>query len=204
MNEYVDIELGAEGIQYVKERLELGMTLSRFLLQICDFNNGTAKTLLPPNVSKEAVKQFEYGGKLKQVTQYVPTTRFWLVSEIQKFLTGGEKRLCVFEEALWKPSDPCVVPYRNKILTYMNEVYHYLSFNEAQQEEIISQVVRRADSDLFIGIFTSIPDDSSFASGGRELSLDELRLYAERAEQIVVGAYDGESYVIWHRINRNK
>jgi hypothetical protein len=46
---------------------------------------------------------------------------------------------------------------------------------------------------------TSTTGEEPISSGNRNLRRSQLKTLAERTERLAVGAYDGESYLIWSK-----
>ncbi len=191
----------------------MGKTLSRHLLKALETGKGEVVTYLPQDVTEKEARQFEMGGKLSlpsqeswrycisddgTVLRMVPTPTMdpYLVEEIRAFLVGQERRICIFEDALADSHDPCLARLNTKFITYLSEVYHVLFWHDADQERIL-QTVRRARSWLFIGAMTSLREGSCLDPSNMKLSEEELCALAEDAEGIIVGAYDGEGYLVW-------
>ncbi len=214
MNVFRETELGPEAIQYIRECLTEGKTLAHYLLQISALDKGTVFTFLPVDVSYEEAKNFRDGilpepppethkyftaadGTVMRMVPK-PNTGDWLVGVIRMFLSSGEGRVCIFEDALAQPTDPWLAHYDGPVLTCEDEVYHFLSGRDIERDKI-GEVVRHARSWLFIGAMTSVPQGIDFPSMAQTIARTELRRLAERAENIIVGAYDGEGYLIWHK-----
>jgi hypothetical protein len=218
MNAYKEITLGPEAIDYIRKCLRDGNTLASYLLQKLNLDRGRVVTFLSSEVTAEVAKQFTTGGKLplppKSQWRYtegesskwrmvpIPDTDSCLVTIIEAFLSAEEKRVCIFEDALSRPHDPILSRSVARLLTFNDEVYHFLSGRDVESSKI-RQTIRQAKSiPLFIGAMTFIPEESSFSYKARKMTIasDELlRVLAERTEKIVVGAYDGEGYLIWNR-----
>lgn len=216
MTQYREIILGNEAKEYISDRLTLGKTLASILLQTCNIEKGQVTTFLPSYIAKKTAKEFETG-KLKPdpnqklVTEKyrisclngsatpVPTTDFYLVSLIHSYLNKKENNLCIFEEANSKPTDPFVLSGKmeTRFLTHKDEIYHFL-LNQDNKVETIEQTISFADAWLFIGIMTSLPQEMTFSLKKKKLTLKELKILSERTEKIIIGAYDGEGYLIWH------
>ena len=218
MNECAEINLGPEAVSYIRDCLANGKTLARYLLQRLDLESGAVTTFLPSDVSEEAATQFKWGGKLYRdpatfvyhtepdgsTTRWepVPNTDPWLASILREFLGAGPERVCVFENESALPSHPWLSLPRWAILQtliFENEVYHLLSNRDAENEERILTTIRIADSWLFIGAMTSLSQASDLPLEAGRLDDEALKMFAQRAERIVVGAYDGESYLIWSK-----
>lgn len=211
-----ELHLGPEAVSYIRDCLANGKTLARYLLQRPDLESGTVTTFLPSDVGKEAATQFKWGGKLRRDPatfvyrtepdgsrtrwEPVPNTDPWLVSIIQAFLRAAEDRVCIFENALARPSDPVLSRSESRVLVFDNEVYHFLSAAD-WASTIIAQAIREAGCPYppLIGAMASAADEAGFSGEGRQISSAQLKVLAERTEKIVIGAYDGEGYLIWSK-----
>jgi hypothetical protein len=67
-NQMQEIELGIEGLRYVRESLEGGKELSRYLLEVLDLESGKLSTFLPSGLTFEQVNEFSYGGKFSSAS----------------------------------------------------------------------------------------------------------------------------------------
>ena len=216
MNEVlVEFELGPAALQYMRERLAEGKTLAHYLLEREDLPSGSVITCLPQSVPVETLEDFGEGYKLKRdpatfryhtepdgsITRFepVPNTDPWLVSVAQRFLRSASDRVCIFEHSSAAPGDPWLESSPMRALFFEGEVYPFLSNKDAESEDMVLTTIRGAKSWLFYGAMTSLSSasDLPFDRGtvGREL----LETLARRAEKIVVGAYDHESYLIWQK-----
>ncbi len=192
-----EVKLGADSISYIRDRLENGITLSRILLQRSDLEEGEVVTFLPSDieVDSEALKRFGAGGKaLGNVDSY-------LTVRTQEFLNAGESRVCLFEDALLSSTAPFLSsPLMEgiRVLFYESEVY-YLLTKEDVESDIVPKTITKAKSWLFTAIMTHTLKDDSFSLESKTISLTELEVLAARAEKIIIGAYDGEGYLIWSK-----
>ncbi|MBI1923433.1 hypothetical protein HYR99_04195 [Candidatus Poribacteria bacterium] len=197
MNTYREVSLPTEANKYIRECLEDGNSLAKHLLTQLERESGRVVTFLPHGVAPGTTQQFKSGG----VTS-AKESESWLVTLIQASLSRGEGCLCFLENALARPSDPILSSSKTRILIFRDEIYHFLSERDVESEKI-RQTIRRAESPhLFIGIVTSLPKERSFPYEARKVTItsDELlRDLAERTEKIVVGAYDGEGYLVWNK-----
>ena len=53
---------------------------------------------------------------------------------------------------------------------------------------------------VFVGVLSVWPVDSRLAPERHGITDEELHALADRAEKIIVGAYDGEGYLIWAKL----
>jgi hypothetical protein len=197
---YRKVPLGHEAIQYIKDCLKDGKTLSNLLLDICYLDNGQVFTYLPSYLEEKDIKQFKVGGKIQRdfLEEGNSETDLWLFSEIRSFLIVNNSKICVFEHALARPNDPWISLKKPHFFSYTNEVYIFLSSAEAESEKI-EHAVRAAVAYLFIGVMTSMPYESCFLRSGKVVTYEELKALAEKTERIIVGAYDYEGYIIWSK-----
>jgi len=212
-----EFQLGPEALEYIKKCLAQGKTLAGHLLRRRDLATGEVSTFFPSEVSTEQVKEFTFGGKLptppaethkfftaKDGSQYkaipIPNTDFWLVGAVQDFLRGREEAICVFEDALARPGDRSLSALDTNVWAFNDEVYHFLTHADLEDTKI-EAVIRRAMSVFppLIGVLSSASRLTDLAVRTREVTSGKLKTLAENAEKIIVGAYDAEGYLIWHR-----
>jgi hypothetical protein len=216
-----EIRLGPEAIEYIKDRLAQGKTLASLLLERRDLDGGEVVTFLPSNADLERISNFSQGGVLptpppethqhyttpdgtKTVLVPVPGTSSHLVTTIQEFLKQGEGRICLFESAVARPTDGFLSSPNAqdlRVLTFEENVYYFLTEDDLDREKI-NKTVSYAISYLVIGVFAQLSKEDQFLPIEQqitrgEITLDDLKLLAERTEKIIVGAYDGEGYLIW-------
>ncbi len=214
----VEVALGAEAAEYIKGILRNGKTLAKCLLERPDLEQGKIVTFLPPSVSAEAAREFNWGGKFPTppesewmrgadcVIVPIPGNYDYLDGRIKTFLRGGSGRFCIMEDFCSQPGDLCLADSRTPIATFGQDVYVFLPSGDFEQNTI-EQAMGEANTNIAveIGALTSLPDTTNFPfHGERDLSLDELRILAQRAETLFIGAYDGEGYLIWERPSANQ
>lgn len=207
--------LGAEALLYIKEFLADGRTLSQLLLQSRNIENGSVITFLPPGTSSEVAVQFTTGGKLpphsneseKEITADdgsrwrmvpKPDTSAQLVEIIQNFLLDNQRNIAVLEDSSAAPTDPWLLSSGTRLLTYDDEVFHCLGSVDANEPERILNTINVATSWRFVAALTRLPK-GTFAESTRELNSEEIRILAHETKIIIVGAYDGEGYLVWQQ-----
>lgn len=213
MNDYTELALGSEGLQFILSELRGGRTFSRCLLESLDLQSGDVITYLPQGASVVDAKDFESGGKLPQPPQSqwkrgegaivipTPTTRPHLVSLIDEYLSTSE-RVCILENATASRGDEWLKQTQVNVSFFGDEVYHLLI--GSCPRPTIDLAIRKGQSLFtFVGALTSLPGGVLPLTIDRaDLDLGALRSLAEQTERIFVGAYDGEGYVIWRRAPR--
>lgn len=209
MSELREFALGAEGLQYIVTHLGWGHAFSQCVFERVDLSRGDVVTHLPPTVTAAEVVKFDQGGKLPTppretwrktegaVAIPIPNTRPHLVETIRGFLSIPG-RACVLENAEAMRAEPWVERCDCRIAFFGDEVYHVL--DATADGEAIDVSIRYAQSAwTFVGALTSLGDRLSLPDDRGELTLEVLGSLAERVEQVFVGAYDLEGYVIWRR-----
>lgn len=205
------VPLGAKAIAYIRGRLETGLTLSTLLLSSQDLDRGEIFTFLPPGLSDKETEDFSHGGKLPEplpsewrvrrgaVMKPIPSAIDELAAMIQVFLSdAGRHPVCLLENFPAKRGDPFLARLASKTVFYDQEVYHVLGPSSSAKERIM-QTIREAESlPTFVGALAALrPELSLDVDAIETLSRRELSSVARSAETIVVGAYDGESYLVW-------
>ena len=216
---YKEITLGPEAVDYIRDRLAEGKTLAEFLLDRADLNKGRVTTFLPSNADLSKVNNFSSGGILSApppemhrhyMTPHgirmvpVPNTSTQLAAIIQEFLKQGDVRVCLFESAVAKTTDGFLSTPNAKdlrVLSFQGNVYYLLKHQD--NSEKIEKTLRYAKSFRALGVLVHLSKDKFLPfdedSAPKELTLDELKVLAEETEKMIIGAYDGEGYLIWSR-----
>lgn len=216
---YREIVIGTEAIAYVKERLNKGKTLARLLLQRQALEQGRVVAALPQYAGDELAKNF-LGGFHKEASpvaqdidlttggtgrHIVPKVRTvdWLTEVIHEFLSKKEGGICLLENGLALPSDPWLQRRKSKICVLENDVYHMVSSENVAKGKIMSAIGEAEGAwPPLVGVLARIPLEKIEQYELREevrITEKDLTLVAEQADKIIVGAYDGEGYLLWNR-----
>jgi len=200
----------SEALDYIRQQLWRGLTLARSLLET-DLSSGTVVTYLPLNLDDRSVLDFSSGGKLTSTISTVrvaggrpiqvapvPNTDLWLASQIHAHFSDQGSGVVILENRLARPRDPSLASQAAYLAVYNHDVYHVLTAKNCRGVDAILSVIRTAKTHNFVGIVSW--DNGRFGSGNSvpvELTLEEILGLARRAEAIIVGAYDLESWLIW-------
>jgi len=199
----VKYALGQEGTAYIERNLTHGMTLSRIAERRVRTSSGDAWSYLPPGMSRSTALSFRdpilpsgrNAGGYDLIEPVVAPSKPLVVEFVLQYLNGGGRRLFLVEDAVARPSDPAITSSRVPCFFVGDEVYEFISRPSATTAGI-SRAVDQAHSFPFVGVLTC----TDFRpTRGSCLSAADLRAMAERMAAVVVGAYDGEGYVIWER-----
>lgn len=205
-------------VEYVEQRLRDGNSLAHEIVENIALEKGQITTCLPKKVSLSSVDDFYMGGKLptpspsewKVATRKddlllmrpIPSTDDWLVTKIKDFLISGRHHVCVLEDSLKQVGDVVLDNLTTTYATFNKEIYHVL-FSTDADEQTIKKVLKSAKSiPTFIGTLTEWQGSRPTTSPIR-LSATQLELLAMKTDSFIVGAFDGESYLIWQSDSRN-
>jgi hypothetical protein len=121
-----------------------------------------------------------------------------LVKRLTSFLAQDPTHICLFEEDYYDISHDSVAnDERLRVLSHGNELYYLLT--SSSDHAVIEATIQSTPASWpgILGILTSAEYELRFP--GNRISLENIDGLANRVQQIVVGAYDGEGYVVWTR-----
>jgi len=200
-------------------------SLAHHLLKREDLAEGRIITCVLEDVPEDDLYHFRWGGKLKVdpnsieywkegegILRSVPIEYFgegvqrlravpipsatpWLVAAVQEYLRSAPNRVCIFDRCIASAGDRWIARS-----DFQNQVYFALFHKDAESKERVASAISHAsDVWLFYGVMSSLPPDSGLDPEGDAITRDAMEMLAQRTEKIVVGAYDGESYLIWSK-----
>jgi hypothetical protein len=202
-----EFTLGNAANKYIEQYLSSGKTLSKELRKILRLNDGNITTYMPDYLGLGQINQFEAGllhppPKLEwarnegDVPIPISSMRFNLISQLNSYLNQNSDRLCVLENYMSRPTDKGLETAESHVVFYKDEVYHVLG-HQADKQAIETALNEGEWLPIFVGIMTHLPDGMHIPKSGTFITEKELVQLAERTVGIVVGAYDGEGYLIW-------
>jgi hypothetical protein len=120
-----------------------------------------------------------------------------LASEIERHLSSGPSQIVIFADALATVDDPWLaesdVAPALRVALYGNEIYYLLLAEDVGSERIAKTVNAGSFNDYFVGFFTElVGGDKSFPI---TLSSDNISMIVKCVSSMVVGAFDGESFL---------
>ena len=187
MTMLVAISVGPSGLDYLRERLSRGKTLSQLAARQVG-PSWSAFALLPHSVSIERARQFGVGGVGQAALSWRCMGQF--IDRLMK-----TDYACILENALAVPSDPAIRNDRGGHIYHDTEVYHLLTGNRSAANISGLELLKEAaTSDLLHGFV--VPAKSTHALRDHEaVSRERLEQLAACPELAFVGAYDGEGFV---------
>lgn len=190
-----------KALPFFKEYLGYGKTFSQLFLKGHSLNLGEIFSYFPHDIDLSGISNFRHSVLFSQHTK---TSSYQsedvLVAIIKQFLARGKNNICIFEDSNAKPTDPYFLNLKLDIpwLGHADEVYYILN-NDMNAKEKIFQVIRHASSWLTIGALVSLRSEIKFSFAQKKITNNQLKLLARDTTSIILGAYDGEGYLIWEK-----
>ncbi len=190
---------------YTKEVLAQGRTLSHLIDKHSNLAEWQAVSFVPENLPDAAMNNFNFGSNLPSEVIRKAVSE-WVV----ELLTDCSYPALIVENALAQPSDLWLSTTRVNTIVFENEVYHYCAIPETEAahtkdalSEIVLKTITTAENAYppVVGVVSARSDRLRVRSEGQfsVLQREELVTIATNACHIIVGAYDGEGYLVWHR-----
>ena len=187
----VQVTLGLEGLGYVRSRLATGNAFSGFLLQQTQRETAEVSALLPEPYKAERLTFFDLGG-IASLTNARICAAALIAHELET-----PTRVCLLEDALGNRADPGVRRRVSDHCFYGKEVYHYLSSANSSKPQVLRALQEAETLPVFVGAICSLPSGMERPSPNCDLTEMMLKTFAYHAYKLIVGAYDGEGYVVW-------
>jgi hypothetical protein len=189
---------GPRALSYVKSELSTGGPLSRLLLDRVSSAEGLVSVLVP--VGLQITDDTNFGDALSpSKTKSIgwvkkPTLKEALAALIRDFLIEHNERVCLFEDQAATRGFPYVERLDTRIMYSNSHVYHALVCEDDLAR--IEETIRSIRSWLTVAALSTSANTANRARGARggEPALNEV---AKNASSVIVGAFDGEGYLIW-------
>lgn len=178
-------DLGDEALEYIRSELSDGRGLGSRLVQ--HPLDGSLIAILPASVPADAALDFQSGdvARGQEVTK--------LADLVWTYVSERTVGVCVFEHATLRAGDPHFPAL--DYFTVGADVY--LILTGSSDLESIAAAAKETHWYPSIGVLSTLSDRQIVPASGSsqpEAVLDEL---AARVEGVIVGAYDGESWIVW-------
>ncbi len=201
-------QLDSRGINYVENEMKVSNYLGKEVLARVKLTDGHAFALVPenhepdiyrfrssvfPNVGRERTNV--PGGHVESV----PTTSRALVSWVHGVLKADLSRLFVCESYLLRAKDLARVSnLPRRTIVAWDFAYHCAVGNDPT-EEIAAAVEAVYPVPLGFALISSPAAEPLALVAGTSFTQDELTMIASTVATIIVGAYDGESVLLWQK-----
>lgn len=178
-------------MQYVYQSCKEANTLSEFVLELVNFNNGSFSTLLPQDANFEKIYQFTSGAVLGPIFEEMS---IYIYDKMQ----SNPSWSCIFDDVIRTPDDPLMDLFDSYGLSYDKEVYYYISA-ENKSPNLISQCLYKS-----MGFWHSLSllTKESLSQVKKELTTSQIKEVCIETQIIILGAYDSAGFIIWEKANK--
>lgn len=204
-------ELDARALDWIRESLSVNTGLSGALLENVPLDHGEVWAYAPENVDSQKLYDFSSGGLIKNgiggAKKIYKGDAFYSVKAkgscgslltlyVKGLFEGKVIKTCIFEDVMARPSDPDIVGRLSEsAFSIGEEVYHAISGDSFRLEKVRE-------------IVTAVNESWHFLCAGfgrdfdpKKASFREFKKLALDLKVLVVGAYDGESFLVWENKN---
>ena len=179
-------EIGGEAFGFMQEECSSGGILGQALITLPP--GGQVFAILPTETSPTDLIDFGSG------VVAAGNEPGELADLIQDHVSGRPDHICVFEDPTARVGD-ARGPDTN-FFTVTDRVYPFVS-SQARHEEIVN-AARATHWYPSIGVISAVGPGQELPASGSSQSKRLLVSLAERASVILIGAYDGESWLVWY------
>jgi hypothetical protein len=125
--------------------------------------------------------------------------RRWIVRSIVELVNDRNEAVLVGERNARLPSRGGQLPPVAKRVLFENDLYVSLTGSGLSLEGV-EWFARLANAYPVVRVFlTGCLGEPDFAGVSDELTINDLKVWAQRTEGIILGAYDGEGYLLWKK-----
>ena len=150
---------------------------------------------LPAELSPEVIREFGLSIFLRSGFAMKDEVELKFVDFISSFLSNSNRRCAVFE-SLWRTDDLGLATEEIPYFICEKSVYYCLQF---QDLTYIRKALQSARQYPFVGALISQPKTTSEITSHQTVTSDILELLAVNANSVLVGAYDGEGFLVWQK-----
>jgi hypothetical protein len=184
-------------LEFIRSELSKGRQLSQFLLEQLDLEKGEAITFLPfeyePQIGIDFEESIEYMTG-KNVSQEYETI---IIRVAEKYLQSSENNIIIFE-TLMAVNDPILKEINLSYFSYNGEIYLYIINNG--DKNLIKTGILAAQGYPCVILLTKVSlDQGKILKSSISLEAREIQRLIYNSEQLIIGAYDGEGYLIWRK-----
>lgn len=182
-----------EVLAFLQDNLEGTNLLSSSICKSVTFDDGVFYTFLPQGITDEQLYGFKWGGLGGNVREKI-------VDMLFEELQNHSNLICIFDDV-----DGRYHPlYKEKSFletgVHFEEEIYYLINKKNSSKPILLDCLRT--SNAFWHSLCMVSNVKYARRKDRSITESEIAAFAKGAQMIILGAYDGEGYVCWERINR--
>jgi hypothetical protein len=189
------LKLSEEAFEYIRNELSQGGYLPQRLLEL-DLEQGVVHTYVPVGFTPNS--SIDYGESLNYLTGVRPLReiRRTIVDLISDYLDDSESKYAIFET--WQEKgDPSVLKHDLQYFFIHSRLYGFLRGSDELKP--IMEHLREAGPYPTIITLVKMPECGSPFLPATELSEDAYSKIVENVDCLIIGAWDGEGYIIWRK-----
>jgi hypothetical protein len=182
---------GDIAVPFLEDYLVYDHELDKQILRQIDTKNGVVSSFVPPGClpNREDILYGRFASRSESIRS--------VALVIADFLEKGERPICILENSVSHPDDPCLARDRTPKLSLNEEVYYYLTKNESSLEEIQDALTEAEMPNFFVSVLADVPHDFPFPRPEGIITPADIEIIVRATKKFIVGAYDGEGYLAW-------
>jgi len=197
--DYVELDKTCGAEQYISSVLKRGNRLGLLASEALSVVGGVY-AFAPADVRNLPLPALTQGGFQGHVDSYAA-----LASVAERYLSEGASKIVIFEDALASVGDPCLEePEAShlRVATCGAEVYYMLSSEDLGTRRVAETVAAGSYfSDHTVGLFSELTGVD--LTPPIRLSPEDISAIVKGARLMVVGAFDGESFLRFSVLGKN-
>ena len=198
-DDYTELANLDESLRYIQTVLELGKTLGLLASAALKVVGGVY-AFAPLRPKELALPPLTQGGVPGAAGSFAA-----LAAEIERYLSEGASKIVIFEDALAEAKDPWLegpAASMLRVATCGSDIYYLLLAEDVGTGRIAETVaIGFFDSYYAVGLFSDLAGVG--LTSPVRLSAEDLGGIVKRARWMVVGAFDGESFLRF-RVEENQ
>lgn len=196
-------------IDYVKKTIEEANQLSDLLISSLSFKDGAFFTLFPADINVEKIHEFSWGGILPQNPIHQFVGHSWsetpsLINEFAEFISDILIRNlnlhCIIDDVVRYSTDSFVDKEQlQQCIKFSGRDVYYLINHDNLSIPLLVKCLQNS-----LSFWHSLCVISKYSMGNcldQQIQYSKLKEFCLCAECFIVGAYDGEGYVLWEKRN---
>jgi hypothetical protein len=193
-------------LNYIKGELYKGKYYAKSILQNKKLEEGVIYTIIPPECVNDAedfddsiVKPYEdLGGNSKEYRRKI-------ISNVERLIRNYimNNNGCAIFEIFARPASPILEFGKKRYFIFKNEAYLILFRQADLKKEIQEYLPSARPYPEIIGLSSLSEHDIEYIE---YQTVDEgmMKKLVETTDYLLIGAYDGEGYLIWEKDNKKR
>jgi hypothetical protein len=178
--------IGRDAADYIRRQLSAGGVLSSELISV-DGPIVDVWAFLPEPAQRSRILSFSEAG-----VRGGRESRQALANYIAEYLTRRRDNCAVFEDALSRAGDPALAKGTVPYITCEEQVLHYLCGSGHGREDA-ERLVLTAKTYRLVGVLSR----ASAIHPSQAVDRGLVKELAEAADDVIIGAWDGDAELIW-------